>query len=88
MKESSAQLVTEEILTNFLPFTGSAHLRFFEDNDTLCLEIEQKNFVGPLIEGREGADELSLSIIKGLTSKILEAPIGQDWLTRIHFSRQ
>ena len=87
VKDSSVQLVTEEILTHFLPFTGPAHLRFFEDGGTLYLEIEQKNFAGPLIEGREGVDELSLTIIKGICSEITETPNGSDWITLLHFGK-
>lgn len=79
--------LTEEILTHFLPFTGPAHLRFFEDGGSLYLEIEQKNFAGPLIEGREGTDELSLTIIKGICSEITETPNGSDWITLLHFGK-
>ena len=75
-----AELITEELLTHFLPFTGPINFRIFVDESKqLAVEVEQENYDQPIIDSPT-ADEISLMILQGLCRTLTETQEGNNRL--------
>ena len=71
-KYFTLELITEELLTHFLPFSGPIHFRIYlNDEKKLAMEIEQESCSSPIVDSPE-ADEISLMILQGLCASIRE----------------
>jgi len=77
-KYFTLELITEELLTHFLPFSGPIHFRIYLNEDKkLALEIEQEGCSSPIIESPE-ADDIALMILQGLCASISERQEGDS----------
>ncbi|MBR0111569.1 MAG: amino acid ABC transporter ATP-binding protein [Bacteroidales bacterium] len=75
-KYFTLELITEELLTHFLPFSGPIHFRIYlNDEKKLAMEIEQESCSSPIVDSPE-ADEISLMILQGLCASIRERQEG------------
>ena len=79
-KYFTLELITEELLTHFLPFTGPINFRIFVDESKqLAVEVEQENYDQPIIDSPT-ADEISLMILQGLCRTLTETQEGNNRL--------
>ena len=71
-KYFTLELITEELLTHFLPFTGPIHFRIYlNEEKKLAIEVEQERCDSPIIESPD-TDEIALMILQGLCASIRE----------------
>lgn len=70
---SRVQLILEEMLANILPFTGPIRIKveFSEKSGNLSMEFSQENCQSAIFE-REGVDEISAMLVKGLCASVNE----------------
>lgn len=78
------ELVLEEMLTKVLPFTGAVGIRIHshEDRRGASVEIEQENCSRPILD-RPDLDELSLMIIRGMTTSLKEKKAGKGRIIQL-----
>ncbi len=77
-KYFTLELITEELLSHFLPFTGPIHFRIFlNEEKKLAMEIEQENCSSPIVDSPD-ADEIALMILQGLCASIQEVQEGDS----------
>ena len=82
-KYFTLELITEELLTNFLPFSGPINFRIFvDDNKQLAIEVEQENCSENIIESPE-KDEISRMILEGLCQTLTETQFKNNRLISI-----
>lgn len=85
---NSLELVCEEVLTNFLPFSGSIYVKLkVAYNNTPALTILQEDCSEPILE-KEGADEISLMLIKGVCSSVTDYQNGFSRVLTFEFNPQ
>ena len=77
------ELITEELLTHFLPFTGPINFRIFVDESKqLAIEVEQENYSQAIIDSPD-ADDISLMILQGLCKTLTESQFNNNRLISI-----
>ena len=83
-KYITLELMVEELLTNLMPFTGriSFAIEYEEKNDEIRLTATQANCTEPILDA-EGADELSLMLIKGSCSEVTEEQAGYSRVIKL-----
>lgn len=80
-----AQLIMEEMLFNILPFTGPIHLKvaYSEENYNLYFSAQQEGFNSPILDNPD-ADELSVTLVKGLCESYQEIENPEGQTIRMH----
>lgn len=82
-KYFTLELLTEELLTHFLPFTGPINFRIFvDDNKQLAIEVEQENYTENIIDSPD-RDEISRMILEGLCQSLTETQFKNNRLISI-----
>ena len=85
----SLELIVEEMLTKMMPFTGPIHICIHcrEMSREISIEMVQERFQGTIV-GREGTDEISLMLLRGLCKSITEEQKGEDRIVRLETEAQ
>ena len=76
-KYITLELLTEELLSNLLPFTGPIHISidYSEKTSALSMTVVQENASGPILESAD-VDDIALMLIQGFCSSIAETADG------------
>ncbi len=85
----SLELIVEEMLTKMMPFTGPIHICVHcrEMSREVSVEMVQERFSGQIV-GREGTDEISMMLLRGLCKSITEEQRGEDRIVRLETEAQ